>query len=119
MPVGYSYPPGGDTDCLMQQLGRHGHRPAHIDFFVSAPGHRKLTTQTNIENDPHLWDDFAFGTREGLVPKVYTNNDRDAMRALSVDKQFYEIKFDLTLHAEQPRVSAKDFARWRHSVLAS
>ena len=47
------------------------------------------------------------------MPKVYTNNDRDAMQALSVDKPFYEIKFDFTLHAEQPRVPATDFARPR------
>lgn len=113
MPVGYSCPPGGSTDRLLQQLGRHGHRPAHIHFFVSAPGHRKLTTQINIENDPHLWDDFAFGTREGLVPKVYTNNDRAAMQALNVDNPFHEIDFDFTLHAEQPRAPATDFARPR------
>jgi catechol 1,2-dioxygenase len=113
MPVGYSCPPGGATDRLLQLLGRHGHRPAHIHFFVSAPGHRKLTTQINIENDPHLWDDFAFGTREGLVPKVYTNNDRAAMQALNVDKPFYEIQFDFTLHAEQASAPATDFARPR------
>lgn len=113
MPVGYSCPPGGATDRLLQQLGRHGRRPAHIHFFVSAPGHRKLTTQINIENDPHLWDDFAFGTREGLVPKVYTNNDRAAMNALNVDKPFYEIKFDFTLHAELANAPATDFDRPR------
>ena len=113
VPVGYGCPPDGPTQALLNQLGRHGNRPAHIHFFVTAPGHRKLTTQINIENDPHLWDDFAFGTREGLVPKVYTNNDRAAMQALGVDKPFYEIKFDFTLHAEQPRVPATDFARPR------
>ena len=37
---------------------------------MSAPGYRKLTTQINIEGDPYLWDDFAFATREGLVPEV-------------------------------------------------
>ncbi|MBN4841776.1 SEL1-like repeat protein [Citrobacter braakii] len=34
-----------------------------------------MTTQINIENDPHLWDDFAFGTREGLVPAVKKIDD--------------------------------------------
>lgn len=113
MPVGYSCPPGGATDRLLAQLGRHGHRPAHIHFFVTAPGHRKLTTQINIENDPHLWDDFAFGTRQGLVPPVHTNNDAAAMAALGVDKPFYEIRFDFTLHAEKAAAPATDFARPR------
>lgn len=113
LPVGYSVPPGGSTDRLLQQLGRHGHRPAHIHFFVSAPGHRKLTTQINLESDPHLWDDFAFGTREGLVPPIHTNSDAAAMKALGVDRPFYEIQFDFTLHAEKDSVPATDFARAR------
>jgi catechol 1,2-dioxygenase len=68
MPNGYSVPPGGATDQLMQALGRHGNRPAHVHFFVEAPGYRTLTTQINFGDDPFAKDDFAFGTREGLLP---------------------------------------------------
>jgi catechol 1,2-dioxygenase len=67
-PSGYSVPPGGATDKLMHVLGRHGNRPAHVHFFVEAPGYRKLTTQINFGDDPFAKDDFAFGTREGLLP---------------------------------------------------
>lgn len=52
----------------MQALGRHGDRPAHVHFFIEAPGYRALTTQINFGDDPHARDDFAFGTREGLLP---------------------------------------------------
>jgi catechol 1,2-dioxygenase len=68
MPNGYSVPPGGSTDVLMQALGRHGSRPAHVHFFIEAPGFRTLTTQINFGDDPFAQDDFAFGTREGLLP---------------------------------------------------
>jgi catechol 1,2-dioxygenase len=68
MPNGYSVPPQGATDRLMQALGRHGNRPAHVHFFVEAPGYRTLTTQINFGDDPFAADDFAFGTREGLLP---------------------------------------------------
>lgn len=68
MPNGYSVPPGGATDRLMQAMGRHGNRPAHVHFFVEAPGYRTLTTQINFGDDPFAADDFAFGTREGLLP---------------------------------------------------
>jgi len=68
MPSGYSVPPGGATDRLMKALGRHGSRPAHVHFFVEAPGYRTLTTQINFGDDPFAADDFAFGTREGLLP---------------------------------------------------
>ena len=68
MPNGYSVPPAGATDQLMTALGRHGNRPAHVHFFVEAPGYRTLTTQINFGDDPFAADDFAFGTREGLLP---------------------------------------------------
>lgn len=68
MPRGYSCPPGGATAQLMELLGRHGDRPAHVHFFIEAPGYRTLTTQINFGDDPHAHDDFAFGTRDGLLP---------------------------------------------------
>lgn len=68
MPSGYSVPPQGAADQLMQALGRHGNRPAHVHFFIEAPGYRTLTTQINFGDDPIAADDFAFGTREGLLP---------------------------------------------------
>lgn len=68
MPNGYSVPPGGASDTLMKALGRHGNRPAHVHFFIEAPGYRQLTTQINFGDDPFAADDFAFGTREGLLP---------------------------------------------------
>jgi len=68
MPSGYAVPPGGAAERLMHGLGRHGNRPAHVHFFVEAPGYRTLTTQINFGDDPFAGDDFAFGTRDGLLP---------------------------------------------------
>ncbi|HTO34294.1 MAG TPA: dioxygenase [Pararhizobium sp.] len=68
LPSGYSVPPGGAAETLMHALGRHGSRPAHVHFFIEAPGYRTLTTQINFGDDPFAADDFAFGTREGLLP---------------------------------------------------
>lgn len=68
MPNGYSVPPGGATDRLMKAVGREGNRPAHVHFFIEAPGYRTLTTQINFGDDPFAQSDFAFGTREGLLP---------------------------------------------------
>jgi len=100
MPKGYGCPPGGSTATLLDALGRHGQRPAHIHFFVSAPGQRKLTTQINIDGDEYLWDDFAFASREGLVPPVTRVEDPAAIAAHGVDKPFASIDFDFHLHRE-------------------
>ena len=75
MPNGYSVPPGGAADQLMEVLGRHGNRPAHVHFFIEAPGYRWLTTQINFGDDPFAADDFAFGTREGLLPMPNRQGD--------------------------------------------
>ena len=67
IPSGYGCPPEGSTQALLNQLGRHGQRLAHIHFFISAPGHKHLTTQINLAGDEFTYDDFAFATRDELV----------------------------------------------------
>ncbi len=99
VPVGYGCPPDGPTQALLNQLGRHGNRPAHIHFFVTADGHRKLTTQINIDGDPLVYDDFAYATREGLVPALVEHSDEDSIQRNGLSGPFAEIAFDITLSA--------------------
>ena len=82
MPSGYAVPPGGSTEAILAKLGRHGNRPAHIHFFVSAPGYKHLTTQINIAGDPFTYDDFAFATRDELVVEA---NDVDGVAHVNFD----------------------------------
>ncbi|MFQ1063335.1 catechol 1,2-dioxygenase [Bordetella trematum] len=95
MPVGYGCPPHGATQQLLNGLGRHGNRPAHVHFFVTSEQHRKLTTQFNIEGDPLIWDDFAYATREDLIPPV-TEKTGGAGLGLKEDA-YKEIVFDFVL----------------------
>jgi catechol 1,2-dioxygenase len=97
MPSGYSTPPGGSTEQLLFAVGRHGNRPAHIHFFVEAKGYRHLTTQINIEGDPYLFEDFAFGTREDLIPAVTRINDPKLMAENQVQAPYASIDFDFVL----------------------
>lgn len=103
MPVGYGCPPAGATQQLLNELGRHGNRPAHVHYFVTSDAFRKLTTQFNIEGDPLIWDDFAFATRDGLIPQVL---DKTGGAQLGFDQDAYkDIQFDLRL---TPLVDGKD-----------
>jgi catechol 1,2-dioxygenase len=99
LPSGYGVPPGSPTEKLLSALGRHGQRPAHIHFFISADNHRKLTTQINIEGDPLLNDDFAYATRDGLVPHVVERTDETSIHANGLNSPFAEIVFDIRLTA--------------------
>ncbi len=103
MPVGYGCPPQGSTQQLLNHLARHGNRPAHVHMFVTSDGNRKLTTQFNIEGDPLIWDDFAYATREDLIPPV-TEKTGGAALGLKADT-YKDIEFNITL---TPLVDGKD-----------
>ena len=47
-----------------------------------------------------LWDDFAFATRDGLIPEVRRSTDPAAVRARGLNAPFAEIAFDFVLHPE-------------------
>lgn len=113
VPKGYGCPPNGSTAKLLGLLGRHGQRPAHIHFFVSAAGHRKLTTQINIDGDEYLWDDFAFASREGLVPPVVEVSDPAELAKRGVSKPFASIDFDFHLNAEVAAAPTTEVERRR------
>ncbi len=99
VPHGYGVPPGSPTEKLLSALGRHGQRPAHIHFFIGADNHRKLTTQINIAGDPLVNDDFAYATRDGLVPAVTERSDEASIKANNLSGPFAEIEFDFHLTA--------------------
>ena len=100
MPSGYGCPPGSQTEQLLTKLGRHGQRPAHIHFFVTAPGYRQLTTQINIDGDKYLHDDFAFGTRDDLIPAVVRVADAKEIHKAGLNKPFARIQFDFAVIKE-------------------
>ena len=116
MPVGYGCPPHGATQQLLNVLARHGNRPAHVHFFVTTDKYRKLTTQINIEGDPLIWDDFAYATREDLIPHVV---EKTGGTPLGMKADTYkEIEFNIEL---TPLVHGKDnqlVSRLRASVTA-
>ncbi|MBW3518090.1 dioxygenase [Flavobacterium sp. NKUCC04_CG] len=115
VPVGYSCPPKGPTDVLMSALGRHGSRPAHIHFFVTAPGYRKLTTQINIENDPLINEDFAFATRPELIPHIQKISAQDAKK-YGKNEAFAKIDFNFHMVKEIDTAAAGENNRKRASV---
>lgn len=99
VPSGYGCSPDGPTQECLDLLGRHGQRPAHIHFFISAPGHRHLTTQINLSGDKYLWDDFAYATRDGLVGEMKFVEDAGAAHDRGVEGRFAELEFNFQLQS--------------------
>ncbi|MGG5870777.1 catechol 1,2-dioxygenase [Pseudomonas peli] len=114
VPSGYGCSPDGPTQECLDQLGRHGQRPAHIHFFISAPGHRHLTTQINLAGEQYLWDDFAYATRDGLIGDIQFIENAAAARDRGIDgSRFATLEFNFELQKAPAPVAEQRSARPR------
>jgi protocatechuate 3,4-dioxygenase beta subunit len=67
MPVSYPIPSDGPAGRLLQYMGRHPFRPAHVHFMISAPGYRTLITHLFFAGDEYLASDAVFGVKPSLI----------------------------------------------------
>lgn len=58
---------GGPVCRMLEALGRHAWRPAHLHFMISAPGYERLVTHVFRQGDRYLDSDAVFGVRSSLV----------------------------------------------------
>ena len=105
IPPGYAIPPDSPTSELFAALGRHGNRPAHVHFLITAPGLRTLTTQINIPGDTFIDDDFAFATRDGLILTLEKDTPPKGYESLGITAPFTRSRFDFVM---QPAASADE-----------
>ena len=66
-PLSYSIPTDGPVGDLLRTSSRHGMRPAHIHFIVSADGYESLTTHVFSDGDEYLDSDAVFATKSSLI----------------------------------------------------
>lgn len=63
----YPIPHDGPVGKLLEALGRHPWRPAHLHFMIQAPGYQRLITHIFRDGDTYLDSDAVFGVRQSLV----------------------------------------------------
>src|SRR5262245_44650100 len=93
-PLGYYIPLDGPVGGMVQAQQRHGMRPAHIHFLISAPGYRELTTALYIAGDAHLEDDVVFGASGDLVADIKDGDPACPLAGLP------SVHFDFSLSRE-------------------
>jgi protocatechuate 3,4-dioxygenase beta subunit len=93
-PLGYYIPLDGPVGAMVQAQNRHGMRPAHIHFLISALGYRELVTALYIAGDRHLEDDVVFGASGDLVADIKSDDPACPIRGLP------SVHFDFTLSRE-------------------
>jgi protocatechuate 3,4-dioxygenase beta subunit len=67
VPPPYEIPKDGPVGRLLETLGRHAWRPAHLHLKVSHPGYEPLTTMVYFAGDPWLDSDTIGSVKGSLV----------------------------------------------------
>ena len=67
LPGPYMVPDDGPVGELLRAGGRTAWRPAHFHFLLRAEGHRPITTEIFMADDPYLGSDAVFGVRKSLI----------------------------------------------------
>jgi catechol 1,2-dioxygenase len=96
-PSSYPIPDDGPVGKMLDVLGRHPFRPAHVHFMVGAKGFRTLTTHLFVAGDPYLESDAVFGVKESLVVHPVRVSDPAAIEASGFTTPFAELRYDFAL----------------------
>ena len=97
-PRHYSIPADGPVGALLEDLGRHPFRPAHLHYIVSADGFDDITTHIFDPDDPYLHSDAVFGVKESLVAKFNRIEDSARMREVGFSgSHYWDVEFDFVM----------------------
>ena len=88
-PTSYPVPTDGPAGALLEHMGRHPYRPAHIHFIVEAPKRKRLVTHIFAAGDPYLGSDAVFGVKTSLIVDFFREQDTGT----------YEAQYDFVLEA--------------------
>ena len=96
-PVSYAIPDDGPVGQLLDSLGRHPFRPAHIHLLISARGFAPVTTHLFVKGDPYLDSDAVFGTKDSLIVDFIRQDSEEDAARYHVTAPFYKVAYDFVL----------------------
>ncbi|RFU49105.1 intradiol ring-cleavage dioxygenase [Paraburkholderia sp. DHOC27] len=94
----YPIPHDGPVGQLLEALGRHPWRPAHLHFMITAPGYEKLVTHIFRDGDQYLDSDAVFGVRTSLIAPWIRHEPGVAPDGTVMDEVFYSLQYDFVLN---------------------
>jgi hydroxyquinol 1,2-dioxygenase len=97
-PVAYQIPTDGPVGRMLKATNRHGWRPAHVHFVVSADGYEPVTTHIFDSIDPYLAGDAVFGVKDSLKVDFKEHSTQDEVaKGLGVAAPYVTAEFDFVL----------------------
>ena len=107
LPTSYPVPTDGPVGLILNRMGRHPMRPAHLHFMVSAPGYETVVTHLFVKGDPYLESDVVFGVKDSLIVDFKCNESQAEAQELGLKAPFYSACYDFVL---RPADKAKQHA---------
>jgi catechol 1,2-dioxygenase len=97
-PKFYPIPADGPVGKLLEDLGRHPNRPAHLHYILSKDGYDEVTTHIFDPDDPYINNDAVFGVKESLIADFVKVEDPSRLAEMGFDgPHFWDVEFDFVL----------------------
>ena len=114
-PTPYPVPTDGPVGLILERMGRHPMRPAHLHFIVSAPGYETVVTHIFVKGDPYLGSDVVFGVKDSLVVEFRRIDSAAEASKVGLAVPFFAASYDFVLSSAsreqgQKLISAADLA---------
>lgn len=93
----YPIPHDGPVGAMLEALGRHPWRPAHLHFMIEAPGHERLITHVFRAGGRYLDSDAVFGVRPTLIADWVRHEGDDPSRP----PVYYTLDYDFVLNRQR------------------
>lgn len=96
-PKFYPIPDDGPVGRMLEKLGRHPYRPAHLHYILEAVGFETLITHIFDPDDPYIHSDAVFGVKESLLATFEKVEDAARIKAAGFDSPYFEVVHDFVL----------------------
>ena len=96
-PASYPVPTDGPVGEILNVMGRHPMRPAHIHFWIKAKGYEDIVTHLFAEGDEYIESDAVFGVKGSLIVPFTENNKTGDAERWGVKAPFCEVTYDFKL----------------------
>ena len=96
-PKYYPIPNDGPVGQMLEHLGRHPNRPAHLHYIIKADGYETLITHIFDPDDPYIHSDAVFGVKQSLLATFRHVEDPARAREYGFSDRFWEVNHDFVL----------------------
>ena len=92
VPGDYPVPLTGPTGHMLDQLGRHGYRAAHIHYIIRPDNHDDFTTMMYFNRSKYVDSDTIFSVKDFRVD-VVEHDDSAEIESKGLDKPFCTLDY--------------------------